>query len=65
MARQKTRNSAQAFAHVRLGAGGLCVWGVTSFSVHVMRKNLHITVLCHEREVSLAGQFPPECFCAP
>ncbi|KPX49931.1 hypothetical protein ALP68_101756 [Pseudomonas ficuserectae] len=53
------------YAQARLGAGGLCVWGVTSFSGHVMRKNLHITVLCHEREVSRAGQFPPECSCEP
>ncbi|RMR59719.1 hypothetical protein ALP83_101158 [Pseudomonas syringae pv. actinidiae] len=49
------------YAQARLRAGGLCVWGVTSFSGQVMRKNLHITVLCHEREVSRAGQFPPEC----
>ncbi|KPY34446.1 hypothetical protein ALO49_101729 [Pseudomonas savastanoi pv. retacarpa] len=53
------------YAQARLGAGGLYVWGVTSFSGHVMRKNLHITALCYEREVSRAGQFPPECFCAP
>ncbi|EGH26863.1 hypothetical protein PSYMO_37464, partial [Pseudomonas amygdali pv. mori str. 301020] len=30
--------------------------GRDQFQRQVMRKNLHITVLCHEREVSRAGQ---------